>query len=572
MLSLAGTLFQRQLPLNMDAIFRKSPVLTDLPNYSWCHDSAYRKEARIVRDWSVDIPQPLNSFTNPSCRRLRKFPRHELLGSRILEGNDLDPTWRNLLSLEDVPWIRDHKLNDDTVFPATGYICMAGEACRQLSTAEGFTLQNVLITNALVVKDGAAVEIMTTARPSRLTDFLDSEWFDFTISSFSDVWVTHCSGQVKAGGERKIPTIIQSFHRVVSAPYEGLRSVGLNYGPNFRGLQNVTVEPGSNMASARILAPCTTIQDSYQIHPTTMDCCLQLFMTAASEGISRRLDRLFVPTKIEELYIGKISPHSDLLAQATSVRNSTASISGYAVATSQDGDTVLSFNGGSFSPVDSEAAEMDSVAAAEIIWTPNIDLIAVDTLIHPRREKNMRQDWLLVEELCVICMIEMQYCLPAFDDALPHLSKFHSWLDTQLKSTAEAGHIMGDITATVKVLASAERCARISDLRQQTMSGKAAAVATLVLRVFDSYQTLFGGAVSPLEILLPDDGLTRFYNVLESLSDYGEFFSCLGQYNPGLRILEIGAGTGGTSSRVLNALMAPDGTRLYSKYWYNPHL
>jgi hypothetical protein len=64
MLHLAGTLFQRQIPLNTASIFRKSAVLTNLPNYSWCHDESYWSEARIVRDWSVDTPQTLNVITN----------------------------------------------------------------------------------------------------------------------------------------------------------------------------------------------------------------------------------------------------------------------------------------------------------------------------------------------------------------------------------------------------------------------------------------------------------------------------------------------------------------------------
>jgi hypothetical protein len=134
------------------------------------------------------------------------------------------------------------------------------------------------------------------------------------------------------------------------------------------------------------------------------------------------------------------------------------------------------------------------------------------------------------------------------------------------------GHFMSHVTARGKPLTSAERRVQINALREQVRAGKAAAVANLVLRVFDNCEDLFKGTVSPLEILFPDDGLTRFYNALESSSDYGDFLSCLGHCNPTLRILEIGAGTGGTSSEVLNALMAPNGTRLYSKYWYSPRL
>ena len=467
-----------------------------------------------------------------------------------------------------MPWIRDHQLKNDIVFPAAGYICMAGEACRQLSNTDDFTVQNVLIKNALVVREGATVEIMTTLRPSRLTDSLDSEWYDFAISSFNAAWMTHCSGQVKAGGENKTSVAIESFHRSVSTPYEDMRSVGLNYGPTFRALKNVTVEPGFKTASATILAPSMRIQDSYQIHPTSMDCCLQLFMTAACEGISRRQERLFVPTKIEELYVGKFSPHADLLARAKSVGDSAAVIGGHAIATTHSGEVVLSLKGGIFLPVDSEEDEEDTVAAAAIVWKPDIDLIGAETLIHPRQGENTREDLLLVEELCVMCIVEMQYCLPGISATLPHLEQLRSWLDAQLLTTTDDDHLMNHVSVRGKHLTSAGRRAQIDILREQVKTGEAAAIANLVLRVFDNCEDLFRGTISPLDILLPDDGLTRFYNVLESRSDHADFIFYLGHCNPSLRILEIGAGTGGTSAEVLNSLITPNGTRLYSKYWY----
>jgi hypothetical protein len=62
---------------------------------------------------------------------------------------------------------------------------MVGEACRQISDSDSSTLQNVLFTSALVVQEGSSdVEMMTSLRPSKLTNTRDSAWFDFAISSF----------------------------------------------------------------------------------------------------------------------------------------------------------------------------------------------------------------------------------------------------------------------------------------------------------------------------------------------------------------------------------------------------
>lgn len=57
--------------------------------------------------------------------RFRKHSPHDLLGLRTLEGGDISPTWRIELRLVDVPWLKDHCVGSDVVFPGAGYIAMA---------------------------------------------------------------------------------------------------------------------------------------------------------------------------------------------------------------------------------------------------------------------------------------------------------------------------------------------------------------------------------------------------------------------------------------------------------------
>lgn len=68
-------------------------VLKDLPSYQWNH-SAIWYEARSSRK-----------------QRFRQFPRHEILGSRYLEDTALNPSWRSLLVLDDVPWLAALKVS-----------------------------------------------------------------------------------------------------------------------------------------------------------------------------------------------------------------------------------------------------------------------------------------------------------------------------------------------------------------------------------------------------------------------------------------------------------------------------
>ncbi|EPE33257.1 NAD(P)-binding Rossmann-fold containing protein [Glarea lozoyensis ATCC 20868] len=551
MLNLAGTLWQRDITLDLSILCPENEVLTDIPNYPWSRDTKYWNENRAVRQW-----------------RCREYPRHELLGTRIIESIDREPSWRVLLNLEDTPWIRDHRVGEDIVFPAAGYIAMAGEATRQLSSVSDYTMQNILISTALVMKEGETHEIVTSLKPSRLTDSLDSVWYDFSISSFSGTWLLHCSGQIKAGGAEEKSEIHQPLSRKISSPYHSLKSIGLNYGPCFQGLANITTRPGAKIAFGTILAPTAFIQDAYQLHPTSIDCCLQLFMLGASEGVSRRLDRLYVPTEIDYLYVGQADLSGDLQAIATATTVSTARINGHATVTTNDSKVVLSLEGGQFSSIENDVATTNNIAGAEIYYAPDIDLYNAESLIRPRGDSEMLSGWLSAEELCMLCMIEMMKRARPASLSLPHLEDFYSWIASQIEPLDEENHISSQSLKKGQAMNSGQRLEKIEQLSQEISSSKASAVSNLVKRVFDDWSQLVQGQVEPLEILLPDDGLTKFYNVLEGLTNYSDFFATLGHNNPGLRILEIGAGTGGTTSAILKALTTPNGTRMYGKYSY----
>ena len=51
-------------------------------------------------------------------------------------------------------------------------------------------------------------------------------------------------------------------------------------------------------------------------------------------------------------------------------------------------------------------------------------------------------------------------------------------------------------------------------------------------------------------------------------TEYSEFLDLVAHYKPNLKILEIGAGTGGTTSTVLPRLKSAYGERMYLSYTY----
>lgn len=75
-------------------------ALDILPTYPWDHNGGILwEESRISREW-----------------RFRKSPSHDLLGTRVPESVKNCLMWRNVLKLEDAPWLEGHKVSPYTSF------------------------------------------------------------------------------------------------------------------------------------------------------------------------------------------------------------------------------------------------------------------------------------------------------------------------------------------------------------------------------------------------------------------------------------------------------------------------
>ena len=84
----------REIVDGLECTSKAGNVLTDLPCYTWNHSTRFWTESRTSNNL-----------------RYRKFPRHQLLGSRSGEDIPSCPSWRNFLMLKEVPWLLEIKVS-----------------------------------------------------------------------------------------------------------------------------------------------------------------------------------------------------------------------------------------------------------------------------------------------------------------------------------------------------------------------------------------------------------------------------------------------------------------------------
>ncbi|PYI02487.1 polyketide synthase [Aspergillus sclerotiicarbonarius CBS 121057] len=552
LLQCAGTLFQQQAPLDLAAVCPPGHFVKDLPRYAWQRDTSHWAEPRVAHEW-----------------RFRAHPPHELLGSRVIEMGS-EPSWRNVLSLENVPWLAGHRVSDQMVFPAAGYACMVGEALRQLEGDSTYSLRNVTIASVVVLGTDKTTETLTSLRPVSLDSSEQSPWYAFTISSYDgSQWVRNCYGEARASVDKSVslqadvPTA--SFARIVDEGtwYNVLNQVGFDYTGAFRGLQQISAATVENKAAAAVPCHETHGKGKYAVHPGMIDQCFQLFTVSACRGQARKCRHPAVPTFIEEMVIAPSEGALDVVANVSALER--GSFLGDLVA-QRSGQIILALKGFKASALTSAGSASEELPLiTQLEWKPHADFVDLGQLMHPR--EHCPPEWPFLEELTILCMLDNQAQVQLGPETPEHLQRLFAWQEAQLERYRSGSNPLVSRDLDLCDMDHAARVGRIDGIVAQVLPSPYAAFATAIHRLSTSATSLFTGETDPLMVLGGDEVLTKLYTVVESL-DYTDAIELMGHTNPLLRVLEVGAGTGATTQKILRALTSSRGERLYGSYTY----
>lgn len=548
-----GSLWCNNVPIDFDGVNPSGNVLTDLPAYSWDHTKSFFRESRMSKEW-----------------RDRRFLPHETLGTRLAGSSGLEPTWRNIASLTKSPWIRDHVVGDDVVFPGAGYIAMAGEAIRQLTGRSDYSVRGLSIKTAMIFTEKEN-DVITTFSKTKLTSKDESDWWTFRVTSFNgSTWNEHCSGQAKAGPihnmDREAP-LQPDYLRRVSAKrwYDTMQRIGFTYGPTFRGLRDITVNPIGYEATAIVDNLPKDDGSSYELHPCEIDKVLQLLTVTQHQGDPTLFKQLSMPTYFEEVYVG--ARHAkEIRVTASSEVDHMDTWSGNALGT-YEGKVVFELKRLSVSAMGTSAeTEEPPKSSVELVWKPDLDFLEAKDLM--RAPLDLRKHLLALEKYFFVMALDAVPAIADVETEEAHLVKFRAWLNRFIEEVSRGDHKLLPDGPSIASLSRNERLGLFKTMTDDFNSSEVASVATALRRVYESIRARFEGQIDTLELLMADGILTQLYAFFDNNWDYSPLLQALGHKKPTLRVLEIGAGTGGTTSNLLDGLESEFGERLYSKYSY----
>ncbi|KXJ95007.1 hypothetical protein Micbo1qcDRAFT_143263 [Microdochium bolleyi] len=342
-------------------------VLKGLPPYSWNHASPIWKESRASRLFRVGAR--------------RGHSRHELLGHPVMYGgggprdSKREVHWKQVLRLQELPWLAGHVIQGEVLFPASGYLSMAYEAALQLVDDDDdkkkqrpvrlVELHDVDIVRAMRLEHDSGLEVVLNVRvTSHSDDCITAQVACYSgpvdaplpLDAPQTALSAHFTGGVRLwlgrsgsdqegedeekevlprrAGESTRPLPMDALD--MEQLYSSLAEVGLQYSSPFkakavlRRLHRATVTL-SSPPEASALHAC--------MHPVPVDTAAQGLLAAFSFPGDDRLATLYLPTRVDCVRI--VPPRSKHLGDQQQQQQEEQQLTADATVTSTAGSTIV---------------------------------------------------------------------------------------------------------------------------------------------------------------------------------------------------------------------------------------
>ncbi|MFE0272878.1 SDR family NAD(P)-dependent oxidoreductase [Streptomyces sp. NPDC058992] len=221
-------------------------------------------------------------------------------------GERVHHFWQADAGTEAVPWLTDHKVRGNPVFPGAGYCAIAATAACEMFDAPEPDVHVTGIRFLELLRLDPHTELVTSATAT------GSGRASCEIHARGDegAWTLLATAELHRAGPTPPPRVppltkLPERHPVVIDPaslYAGMRSRGIEHGPAFTGITSLRTSADGRSSWARIAVPtpATRTPHRLRVHPVLIDCCAQ---TLVAGLLQDRDPGLALPVAAESLRI-----------------------------------------------------------------------------------------------------------------------------------------------------------------------------------------------------------------------------------------------------------------------------
>ncbi|MGH7311990.1 MAG: type I polyketide synthase, partial [Candidatus Rokuibacteriota bacterium] len=362
-----GSLYTLGYPVDWTRLHGSRGRVVPLPSYPWQRE----------RFW-LDQKITTGSRGGRGGRRLLG----EQLVSAVQVGMHF---WERELSVRDIPYLGDHRVQEFPVLPAAAYLEMALAAAVEAFGPGPHVLEKVRFEKALFLSENEpkTVQLVVAAQMGGATFQLLSR--DTSSIGAQATWTRHGAGAIRFGdavapasaGASESPATIQGrCPESVAGPdlYQAVRARGLHYGPSFQGLERLWRRDGEAIGRVRASIEVESTARAYSIHPALLDACFQVVAGALSQGVAGA-GQVYLPVSVESMRLH--APPGLVLWSHAVVRpvqgESPETIEADVVALDEAGQVVLELRGLGLRRLEQEVRDGTQEVRDwlyEVTWTP----------------------------------------------------------------------------------------------------------------------------------------------------------------------------------------------------------
>jgi len=207
---------------------------------------------------------------------------HPFLGQKIDLAGSRETRFEAIINVNKPSFLNDHIIFGSPIVPAAVYWEMALSAGFDLFKSSTLLLENISISQALILTEGEEKKLQCVLSPEGEKEAM-FQIYSQSIEQEESTWDLHASGKIKVGSDLEtIPFELERLRKRCpneaspKALYDDFSAKGLDFGPQLMALQKMWM--GKEEVLGRIELP--DILDfnnkSYLIHPVLLDSCIRV--------------------------------------------------------------------------------------------------------------------------------------------------------------------------------------------------------------------------------------------------------------------------------------------------------
>ncbi|TBR56984.1 hypothetical protein B4U84_26490 [Westiellopsis prolifica IICB1] len=272
-----------------------------LPTYPWQRQRYWIEKTNITSQKTQFL-----AHRGAICQN-----NHPLLGQRLYIADSQEIRFEAQIRRDVPAYLEHHCVYEQSIFPGAGYIEMALAAGTQVFKSDDLMLEDVSIQQALLLPADEVQTLQLSLTPQADKEYL-FQIFSWHPQSDADQnnWVLHASGRVRVQKQDSelapvdLARVQAQCAQEISVTdyYQQLQQQGLEYSHSFQAIEQLWRHPetGEALGQIRLAAELVEGSGDYKLHPVLLDACFQV-VGAAIPQVGQL--ETYLPIGLERLHI-----------------------------------------------------------------------------------------------------------------------------------------------------------------------------------------------------------------------------------------------------------------------------